>query len=128
MLVSRPQCKIQQTLAKTLRRPALLYRPLSFFTMNVYKVLRAARRGQRPSLPPPRFVSQKRPSKLGVGGQDSGPGRGSYRALKSCKTNKMKALKCKPSAQYTRHAKSATGAPYHAQTLHMDVTCYYSRA
>ena len=52
------------------------------------KVLHTSQRSQRPSLPPraiaahhsPRLVRQKRSPELGDGGQDSGPGRGSYRA------------------------------------------------
>ena len=57
------------------------------------KVLDSARRGERPNLPPraiaahhpPRLVGQKRSPELGDGGQDSRPGRGSYRAsYESC--------------------------------------------
>ena len=57
----------------------------------------AARRGQRPSLPPratvshhpPRLIGQKRSPELGDGSQDSRPGRGSYRAsFESCSQTK----------------------------------------
>ena len=52
------------------------------------KMLDSVRRGERPNLPPraiaahhpPRLVGQKRSPELGDGGQDSRPGRGSYRA------------------------------------------------
>ncbi|CAI8036607.1 Putative serine/threonine-protein kinase/receptor R826 [Geodia barretti] len=61
--------------------------PKPFFPAEP-KVLDPAQRGERPDLPPraiaahhpPRLVGQKRSPELGDGGQDSGHGRGSYRA------------------------------------------------
>ena len=74
--------------------PASARRPQTVVVLHDEpKVLCAAQRGQRPRLPPranaarhpPGLVRQKRSPELGAGRQDSGPGRGSYRAsYESC--------------------------------------------